>query len=239
MSGYSIVPNAALTATADAIRTKSGSQDTIEFDHNTGFKDAVDAIPSGGTDYMAQNIQGTLTSYESDDVTVIRGNAFRGYSGLTTLKLHNVTDIKSTGIYECSGLTALAFPSLSGSEKVSIRVCSHLAALDLGAGLTRIGGSSLDGNTIMNVLVLRRTGGVTALGNINALSNTPFASGKAGGTIYIPKVLYDHLGDGTSSDYKAATNWSTIEGYGTITWAKIEGSQYENYYADGTPIPTT
>ena len=48
MSDYSIVPNAALTATADAIRTKSGSQATIEFDHNTGFKDAVDAIPSGG-----------------------------------------------------------------------------------------------------------------------------------------------------------------------------------------------
>ena len=48
MSDYSIVPNAALTATADAIRTKSGSQATIEFDHNTGFKDAVDAIPTGG-----------------------------------------------------------------------------------------------------------------------------------------------------------------------------------------------
>lgn len=49
MSDYSIVPNAALTATANAIRTKSGSQATIEFDHNTGFKDAVDAIPSGGS----------------------------------------------------------------------------------------------------------------------------------------------------------------------------------------------
>lgn len=48
-----------------------------------------------------------------------------------------------------------------------------------------------------------------------------------GGTIYIPKVLYDHLGDGTSLDYKAATNWSTVDGYGAITWAKIEGSAYE------------
>lgn len=50
MSNYSIVPNAALTATADAIRTKSGSQATIEFDHNTGFADAVNAIPSGSGD---------------------------------------------------------------------------------------------------------------------------------------------------------------------------------------------
>ena len=47
------------------------------------------------------------------------------------------------------------------------------------------------------------------------------------GTIYIQKVLYDRLGDGASLDYKAATNWSTVDGYGTITWAKIESSAYE------------
>ena len=52
MSDYSIVPNAALTATADAIRTKSGSQATIEFDHDTGFADAVDAIPTGAEALM-------------------------------------------------------------------------------------------------------------------------------------------------------------------------------------------
>lgn len=54
-----------------------------------------------------------------------------------------------------------------------------------------------------------------------------FASGGTGGTIYIPKSLYDHLGDGSEYDYKAATNWSTIDSYGTITWAQIEGSEYE------------
>ena len=67
-------------------------------------------------------------------------------------------------------------------------------------------------------------------------SNGIYIAGGSGGEIYIPKVLYDHLGDGTSSDYKAATNWSTVDARGTITWKQIEGSEYERYYADGTPI---
>lgn len=58
-------------------------------------------------------------------------------------------------------------------------------------------------------------------------NNLAFKSGGTGGTIYIPKALYDHLGDGTANDYKAATNWSTIDARGTITWAQIEGSEYE------------
>lgn len=42
--------NAAMTATADAIREKLGSEEQIPFDYNggTGFADAVEAIPQGG-----------------------------------------------------------------------------------------------------------------------------------------------------------------------------------------------
>lgn len=57
--------------------------------------------------------------------------------------------------------------------------------------------------------------------------NLAFKSGGTGGTIYIPKSLYDHLGDGTEYDYRSATNWSTVDARGTITWAQIEGSEYE------------
>ena len=74
-------------------------------------------------------------------------------------------------------------------------------------------------------LILRHTS-VVPLAATNSFGSTPFASGGIGGTIYIPKSLYDHLGDNSASDYKAATNWSTLNSYGTITWAKIEGSQY-------------
>lgn len=118
--------------------------------------------------------------------------------------------------------------------------CTNLTVVELGSATAgKLISRCFDTCGSLNTLILRSTS-VEVLDAANAFDNrTPFASGGTGGTIYIPKSLYDHLGDGTSSDYKAATNWSTIDGYGTITWAKIEGSQYDGYYADGTPIPTT
>lgn len=68
---------------------------------------------------------------------------------------------------------------------------------------------------------------ICTMSGVAAMNNTKFKNGGAGGTIYIPESLYNHLGDGTALDYKSATNWSTLDGYGTVTWAKIEGSEYE------------
>lgn len=68
---------------------------------------------------------------------------------------------------------------------------------------------------------------VANLTDIRGMNGPIFGQGGTGGTIYIPKSLYDHLGDGSEYDYKSATNWSTIDSYGTITWAQIEGSEYE------------
>ena len=67
----------------------------------------------------------------------------------------------------------------------------------------------------------------------NSLNNTPFASGGTGGHVYIRKSLYDHLGDGTNLDYLKNSTWNTINGYGTITWHPIEGSEYETYMPGG------
>jgi len=38
-------------------------------------------------------------------------------------------------------------------------------------------------------------------------------------------------------DYKSATNWSVVDGWGTITWSNIYGSPYESKYVDGTDFP--
>lgn len=117
--------------------------------------------------------------------------------------------------------------------------CANLAVVELGSATAgTIANQAFASCGSLNTLILRSTS-VKALSNTNAVNGTPFKSGGTGGTIYIPKALYNHLGDGTANDYKAATNWSTVDGYGTITWAKIEGSIYETQYADGTPIPTT
>lgn len=78
MSNYSIVPDAALTATANAIRTKSGSQSSIEFDHNTGFADAVDAIPSGGGPDLSSDTVTAGTLLEGETAHNASGEAITG-----------------------------------------------------------------------------------------------------------------------------------------------------------------
>ena len=57
---FYITPKAALDATADAIRTKTGSQASIEFTQD-GFANAIKDIPSGGEDH----------SHDLDDVILI------------------------------------------------------------------------------------------------------------------------------------------------------------------------
>lgn len=175
---------------------------------------------------------------------------------VTTTNFPLVAEIGSTAFQNCKKLARVFLPDTKIGQRVfagctSLKTavfknitydtqftgCTALEAADK-TGSGNVGSITFNKCGALTVLVLRSSI-LCALSNTNAFSETPFASGGAGGTIYIPKSLYDHLGDGSSSDYKAATNWSTIDGYGTITWAKIEGSVYENAYADGTPIPTS
>lgn len=248
-----------LTSVANAIRTKGGTSAQMEFP--AGFISSIQNIPGGaGTDYLALSISGTPFTYENGAITSIRLNAFRD-SPITRATFPNVTSIGADafrgsgllGIYADdfpsleqingfgNGIANLVFACFKSALRInqsSLSSHSKLIIADFGsANITPFGieGSSFLNDTVLATIILRYTT-VIPLKTLTPFNNTPFASGGAGGTIYIPKVLYDHLGDGTALDYKAATNWSTYDGYGTITWAQIEGSQYENYYADGTPI---
>lgn len=160
-----------------------------------------------------------------------------GCTKLTTVYMPKITDLGNMMFKGCTALVRVALPSAWGSYQ-SFTGCSNLEVVDYGAQSTSRSGinvSNFYNCKKLKTLILRGESYLHNLSNINAFNGSPFASGGSGGTIYIPKSLYDQLGTGTN-DYKAATNWSTIDGYGTITWAAIEGSQYENYYADGTAI---
>lgn len=165
-----------------------------------------------------------------------------GCSALTSFYAPNVITSEGYNFENCPSLLTLALPSLAktGNSATGTNIakgCTSLTAADIG-GAVRIDASAFMNCSSLNVLVLRKSNALTTLANVNAFSGTPFASGGTGGTIYIPKALYDHLGDNSSSDYKAATNWATIEGYGTITWAKIEDSIYETKSVDGNDLPS-
>lgn len=169
-------------------------------------------------------------------------NGCTSLMSITNANFPKLFRMYSTSIFaNCTNLELFCVPKL-GTQSIgymsnsTFEGCTKLETVDM-ASLSRIVGSTFKNCTSLNLLIFRKSS-VFTLDNVNAFTGTPFASGGTGGTIYIPKTLYDALGTGTN-DYKAATNWSVLDGYGTITWAKIEGSQYENYYADGTPIPTT
>ena len=200
-----------------------------------------------------------MTSLSLPNLTQTGDRPFDGTTNLTSINTPNITNAAGyylTGQTHLSGgyifpaLTTCAAEFVSGATITSIVVPAltsmgtnfangngALVSADF-TNLTKFMGWAFRNTTAFTTLILRKPS-IIALDNVNVFVGSKFDSGGAGGTIYIPESLYNHLGDGTSSDYKAATNWSTVNAYGTITWAKIEGSQYENYYADGTPIPSS
>ncbi len=125
---------------------------------------------------------------------------------------------RGTGAFQaCYYLTSVSMPLNPTIHQNMFNACSRLPMLDCPA-VTRIRPSAFLNCSALTVLILRADA-VCTLENANAFTGTPFASGGAGGTIYVPSALI--------SDYQAATNWSTIDGYGATTWAAIEGSEYE------------
>lgn len=204
---------------------------------------------------------GTSFTVNAPDVLTVKDYAFQQSTKLTSVSLPKMTTLGDY-VFEKCALTSVHFPKLTtigaignvflNCTSLTVAVlpaintilrnsyfqgCSSLNSVDLGVP-PDLYGNCFKNCSSLSVIVLRAAS-VIRLNNINSFDGTPFANGGTGGTIYIPKSLYDHLGDNSSSDYKAATNWSTVDGYGTITWAKIEGSYYETRYADGTLIPTS
>lgn len=179
-----------------------------------------------------------LKSIVAENITSFYGNnaVFYGCSALETVRLPKATHIGQYLFSNCVSLSVIALPAASIIYDGAFSGCTSLATVDLGIDANINRANVFLSCRSLKTLILRKANGITPLGAISPFDNTPFASGGEGGTVYIPKAMYDHLGDGTNMDYKAATNWSTFDGYGTITWAAIEGSQYENDYADGTPI---
>ena len=204
-----------------------------------------------------------ITSVSFSNMTTVRQRALSNCTSLSSVSLPKVTKVgmdstSSTDVYafattalaslclpECvscygrysfggmgssSNKVAIALPKLANSGTNTFR-SSYWSAIDFGPNLTTIGSNDIYDTRSYNwILILRSSSVVTAS-----------ASGAIRGvngytTIYIPESLYNHLGDGTASDYKAATGWSAKT---STTWAKIEGSIYETQYADGTTIPTT
>lgn len=109
--------------------------------------------------------------------------------------------------------------NLNWGSTTAANACQQLQIVDIGKA------KSIAANTFANcyrldTLIMRRTS-VTTCANVSAFLNTPlrgYSSRTA--NIYVPENLIN--------SYKAASVWTTINGYGYVTWNKLEGSIYEN-----------
>lgn len=200
--------------------------------------EVLDFVGGGTTGGNGQYVFANCTNLTSVSLAKIGNMGSGGYqfSGCTSL-----TDVYlpkcSTGQYQYNGCTSLVNVAILQQVTNAVnmngngfRGCTKLEKLDIGK-CSRIYTNEFYNCSKLTTLVLRRTDAVTPLSNVNAFTGTPFASGGTGGTIYVPNSLID--------TYKSASNWSTINGYGTITWKKIEDSIYEDTYVDGRSVPTT
>lgn len=227
--------NADLTSVANAIRTKGGTSAQLAFP--TGFVSAIDAISGGYTaedfaynanpagaifitdpsltalpQYRFYNRKG-MTSAHFADLQSVPTYCFDGCSAMTTFVGRAVGSIAGYGFGHCTVLTKIDITSSGSFAADSLRECkpSTLHIIMRGDTLKTLASNGFRSSGIMNTTVV---------------------------TFYINKSVYDHLGTGDSLDYEAATNWSTIAARSNVSFAQIEGSQYDGYYADGTPIPT-
>lgn len=216
-----VVSNGALVSQGSDTVTSNGTVDTTLIGSLTVNVSGV------SWDDIATNNQpdGVITLTSS----TVAENALSRKGSKTWSVYSNTVQTLGYNAFTGGSVKKVCFPSLTdtpGSQ--AFQSCGNITTADLGV-TTKINTATFKWCGKFNTLILRKTDGIQTLSNTNSIADgTLFKSGGAGGTVYIPEAMYNHLGDGTALDYKAATNWATVDGYGTITWAKLEGSAYES-----------
>ena len=108
--------------------------------------------------------------------------------------------------------------NVNWGSTTAANACQNLEVCDIGKA------KSIAANTFANcyklqTLIMRRTS-VTTCANVSAFLNTPIRGRNSmTARIFVPEALID--------SYKAASVWTTINGYGFVEWLPIEGSEYE------------
>ena len=163
--------------------------------------------------------------------TSIGQYSFANCDGIETFRADGA--ISSLGTYTFNGasghvmaLREIHMPNLGTGIALNLNfgsataanACQHLEVCDIGKA------KSIAANTFANcyklqTLIMRRTS-VTTCANVSAFLNTPLRGRNSlTAKVYVPEALID--------DYKAASVWTTINGYGYVEWLPIEGSEYE------------
>ena len=179
------------------------------------------------------NRSGTIIPINNTTSNSIAGdNVFNSNSGLHgTFFVKKQTWIGASTFIKCSNLEYIVMPSCNTVYTAGASTCTKLKGVDFGGSPSSSQGfirtNAFGGCTALKTLILRGST-VWRLDYTTVFNNTPFASGKTGGTLYVPQDLI--------SSYETATNWDTILGYENNQILPIEDSIYETKYVNGDLI---
>lgn len=205
---------------------------SIEQDAFSGCTNlALTSLPSNLTDIGKSAFSNckslALTSLPSSIINI--GNyAFSDCKALTTLTCDG--EITSLGTFAFNGnnmaLTRIEFPNMTMNTlyttfgtPTEANACQQLEVADIG-GIKAIAANAFANCHKLQTLVLRRSDAICTLANVSGFLNTPMRGyNNLTGTIYVPSALVE--------TYKTATNWKTLYDAGYITFASIEGSEWE------------
>ncbi len=235
-SGITSMSSYAFSGCANLALTSLPSGITRIYDYafNGCTKLALTSLPSGvtavGDHAFYQCTSLALTSLPSG-VTSISSYAFNCCTGITSISCSGT--IGTLGNYSFTGgssypmvLASVSFPNMTVSSlayafgsTTAANACQYLAFADIGS-TQGIAANAFANCYALQTLVLRRTGSICTLANVSAFLNTPLRGyNSQTAEVYVPNALI--------STYQTATNWSTLYNNGTITFKKIEGSDYD------------
>lgn len=220
----------------------------------------ADVNVSGGDPHVLEDaiFSGSLSgSYTNSRLTRVRKYGFAWLTNIQSLNLPNAVYASEGAFLHMENLETINLPkfeynvdgsnSISGNfltytkirvivlPKIKIRFAvgsfsynSLLETIDFGEHFGGIDNNPFTGDSLLSTFIFRSNYVISLPSTSGLVSTTALNKNSTGGTLYVPQALI--------SSYQSATNWSTVLAYPNNRILPIEGSQYENYYADGTPI---
>jgi hypothetical protein len=170
--------NDALKATADKIRSKTGGTNDIQFNMDTGFADAVEAIQvgGGGEDSMWRSIlDRTITALDTDKITSLGTSALRDSTKLETVNLPNLASVLGGNTFNgCTVLRSVRVPSLTTLGDFMFVGCSALNDFDF-TNVINLGRQTFYSTALVEVVAPNATSmGTTLFSACNSLKKVDF-----------------------------------------------------------------
>lgn len=148
--------------------------------------------------YMDRN----LLTVNAPKLTTIGKSSFCRCTKLTKVDFPLATTIGREAFYGCEALEEICFPNVTTIDAYTFSYCDNLMKADFESltSITGTSGTGAFGGCANLVALILRSETMCSLASVNALTNTPIASGT--GYIYVPAAIIE--------EYKADSIWSTF-----------------------------